>query len=89
MTSNLIFILPLVALAVALILAIHKVAAKDRADRLRLDTLQKNHWQVGCIDGQFGVLVGSPPKMIGGGLNKDLRAAIDVAVAESVVLREF
>lgn len=60
-----------------------------RPDRLRLDTLQKNHWQVGCVDGQFGVLAGSPPKMIGVGLSKNLREAIDGAVAESVISREF
>jgi hypothetical protein len=78
------------ALGIAVLLVgVWDLKMRDRADRVRLDTLEKNQWQVGCIDGQFGVLAGSPPKIIGVGLRKDLREAIDGAVAESVLLREF
>lgn len=50
-------------------------------DKLRLDALQTYGWQVGCIDGEFGVLVGSPPKMVGT-LKPTVREAIDVAILE-------
>ena len=50
-------------------------------DSLRLDALQTYNWQVGCIDGQFGVLVGSPPKMVGT-LKPTVREAIDAAILE-------
>ena len=50
-------------------------------DSLRLDALQTYNWQVGCIDGQFGVLAGSPPKMVGV-LKPSVREAIDAAILE-------
>lgn len=89
MTTELILSAALVLGLAVLLFAVWELKMCDRADRVRLDTLQKNHWQVGCIDGQFGVLAGSPPKMLGVGLSKDLREAIDGAVAESILLREF
>ena len=51
-------------------------------DSLRLDALQTYNWQVGCIDGQFGVLAGSPPKMLLGTLKPSVREAIDAALVE-------
>ena len=51
-------------------------------DSLRLDALQTYNWQVGCIDGQFGVLDGSPPKMLLGTLKPSVRDAIDAAILE-------
>ena len=54
---------------------------KANLDSLRLDALQTYNWQVGCIDGQFGVLVGSPPKMVGT-LKPTVREAIDAALVE-------
>ena len=54
---------------------------KANLDKLRLDALQTYNWQVGCIDGQFGVLVGSPPKMVGT-LKPTVREAIDAALVE-------
>ena len=55
---------------------------RGSVDSLRLDALQTYHWQVGCIDGQFGVLVGSPPKMLAGTLKPTVREAIDAALVE-------
>jgi len=50
-------------------------------DTLRLDALQTYNWQLGCIDGEFGVLAGSPPKMVGS-LKPSVREAIDAAILE-------
>lgn len=54
---------------------------RSEIDGLRLDALQTYNWQVGCIDGQFGVLAGSPPKMVGT-LKPTVREAIDAALVE-------
>ena len=59
---------------------------KANLDKLRLDALQTYNWKVGCIDGQFGVLVGSPPKMVGT-LKPTVREAIDAALVEREVQR--
>lgn len=53
-------------------------------DTLRLDALQTYNWQLGCIDGEFGVLAGSPPKMIGTP-KSTVREAIDAAILERQV----
>lgn len=37
----------------------------ELSDTLLLDTVQRNHWQIGCIDKHFAVIGGSPPKLIG------------------------
>lgn len=54
---------------------------RTTVDSLRLDALQTYNWQVGCIDGEFGVLTGSPPKMVGS-LKPSVREAIDGAILE-------
>ena len=59
---------------------------RTTVDKLRLDALQTYNWQVGCIDGQFGVLVGAPPKMVGT-LKPTVREAIDAALVEREVQR--
>lgn len=59
---------------------------RGSVDSLRLDALQTYNWQVGCIDGQFGVLAGSPPKMVGT-LKPTVREAIDAALVEREVQR--
>ncbi|QXV72241.1 hypothetical protein Acf1_00044 [Acidovorax phage ACF1] len=48
-------------------------------DRLRIDALQDNGWQVGYIDGAFAVLGGSPRRVIGES-GPDLRHVIDRAL---------
>lgn len=53
-------------------------------DTLRLDALQTYNWQLGCINGEFGVLAGSPPKMVGS-LKPSVREAIDAAILERQV----
>ena len=53
-------------------------------DTLRLDALQTYNWQLGCIDGEFGVLAGSPPKMVGSP-KPSVREAIDAAILEKQV----
>lgn len=55
---------------------------KANLDKLRLDALQTYQWQVGCIGGEFGVLAGSPPKMLVGTLKPSVREAIDAAILE-------
>ena len=55
-------------------------------DTLRLDALQTYNWQLGCINGEFGVLAGSPPKMVGS-LKPSVREAIDAAILERQVHR--
>ena len=65
--------------ALSLVFVLHMY--RGRVDSLRLDALQTYNWQVGCIDGQFGVLVGSPPKMVGT-LKPTVREAIDAALVE-------
>lgn len=89
MTTELVLAAALVIGLAIVLLAVYDLKMLDRADRLRLDTLQKNGWQVGCIDGHFAVLAGSPPRMLGIGADKDLRTAIDGAMAEDVLRREF
>ena len=54
---------------------------RGSVDSLRIDALQTYQWQVGCIDGSFGVLTGSPPKMVGE-LKPTVREAIDAAILE-------
>lgn len=54
---------------------------RTTVDSLRLDALQTYNWQLGCIDGEFGVLAGSPPKMVGS-LKPSVREAIDSAILE-------
>ena len=53
-------------------------------DTLRLDALQTYNWQLGCINGEFGVLAGSPPKMVGTP-KSTVREAIDAAILERQV----
>ena len=50
-------------------------------DTLRLDALETYQWQVACIDREFAVLAGSPPKMVGS-LKPSVREAIDAAILE-------
>ena len=59
---------------------------RGSVDSLRLDALQTYNWQVGFIDGQFGVLAGSPPKMVGT-LKPTVREAIDAALVQREVQR--
>lgn len=54
---------------------------RTTVDSLRLDALQTYNWQLGCIDGEFGVLAGSPPKMVGSP-KPTVREAIDTAILE-------
>lgn len=54
---------------------------RSTVDKLRLDALQTYHWQVACIDREFAVLAGSPPKVVG--VPQDnVRKAIDAAILE-------
>ena len=50
-------------------------------DKLRLDALQTYNWQVACIDREFAVLAGSPPKVVGTPQDS-VRKAIDAAILE-------
>lgn len=59
---------------------------RTTVDSLRLDALQTYNWQLGYIDGEFGVLAGSPPKMVGS-LKPSVREAIDSAILERQVNR--
>ena len=54
---------------------------KANLDMLRLDALQTYHWQVACIDREFAVLAGSPPKVVGTPQDS-VRKAIDAAILE-------
>lgn len=67
------------AIIVAITLALY--FRRLTIDTLRLDALQTYNWQLGCIDGEFGVLAGSPPKMVGS-LKPTVREAIDAAILE-------
>lgn len=67
------------AIIVAITLALY--FRRLTIDALRLDALQTYNWQLGCIDGEFGVLAGSPPKMVGS-LKPSVREAIDAAILE-------
>ena len=59
---------------------------RGSVDSLRLDALQTYNWQVGCIDGQFAVLEGTPVRQIG--VQKPtVRGAIDAAILERQVNR--
>ena len=59
---------------------------RTTVDKLRLDALQTYNWQVGCIDGQFAVLEGTPVRQIG--VQKPtVRGAIDAAILERQVNR--
>ena len=54
---------------------------RTTVDKLRLDALQTYNWQVACIDREFAVLVGDPPKVVG--VPQDsVRKAIDAAILE-------
>lgn len=64
---------------IALVLGFLAYVLKSGVDKARLDALQTYRWQVGCVGGEFGVLAGSPPKMVGG-LHADVRKAIDAAL---------
>ena len=55
-------------------------------DMLRLDALQTYNWQVACIDREFAVLAGSPPKVVGTPQDS-VRKAIDEAILERQVNR--
>ena len=67
-------------IAIALgVLVCGVVTYRALRDSGRLDALQKNAWQVGCIDGHFAVIAGTPPVMVGG-MHADVRKAIDAAV---------
>ena len=55
-------------------------------DSLRLDALQTYNWQVGCIDGQFAVLEGTPVRQVGA-QKPTVREAIDAALVEREVQR--
>ena len=55
---------------------------RTTVDSLRLDALQAYNWQLGYIDGEFGVLAGSPPKVVPGSMQPTVREAIDVAILE-------
>ena len=70
------------AIIVAITLALY--FRRLTIDTLRLDALQTYNWQLGCIDGEFGVLAGSPPKMVGS-LKPSVREAIDAAILERQV----
>lgn len=67
------------ALGLGFVVRLYK---KANLDSLRLDALQTYQWQVGCIGGEFGVLAGSPPKMLVGTLKPSVREAIDAAILE-------
>lgn len=55
---------------------------RTTVDSLRLDALQTYNWQLGYIDGEFGVLSGSPPKVVPGSMKPTVREAIDAAILE-------
>lgn len=73
------------AIIVAITLALY--FRRLTIDTLRLDALQTYNWQLGCIDGAFGVLAGSPPKMVGSSPKPSVREAIDAAILERQVHR--
>ena len=54
---------------------------RSTLDKLRLDALQTYNWQVACIDREFAVLAGSPPKVVGTPQDS-VRKAIDAAILE-------
>ena len=54
---------------------------RTTVDMLRLDALQTYNWQVACIDREFAVLAGSPPKVVGTPQDS-VRKAIDAALVE-------
>lgn len=55
---------------------------RTTVDSLRLDALQTYQWQVAHMDGEFAVLVGSPPKVVPGSMQPTVREAIDAAILE-------
>ena len=59
---------------------------RGSVDSLRLDALQTYSWQVGCIDGQFAVLEGTPARQVGA-QKPTVREAIDAAILERQVNR--
>lgn len=68
MTYAAFFILGLflgVVLGVGIMALLRSAADDDLSDSLLLDTVQRNRWQIGCIDDHFAVIGGSPPKVIG------------------------
>ena len=56
--------LAIAAVALAAMVLTHYLY-RTTVDKLRLDALQTYHWQVACIDREFAVLAGSPPKVVG------------------------
>lgn len=54
---------------------------RTTVDKLRLDALQTYQWQVAYMDGDFAVLAGSPPKVVGTPQDS-VREAIDAAILE-------
>ena len=54
---------------------------RTTVDKMRLDALQTYQWQVACIDREFAVLAGSPPKVVGTPQDS-VREAIDAAILE-------
>lgn len=63
----------------ALVLSFLAYVLKSGVDKARLDALQTYQWQVGCVGGDFAVLAGSPPKVVGTP-GPDVRKAIDAAL---------
>ena len=55
---------------------------RTTVDSLRLDALQTYGLQVAHMDGEFAVLVGSPPKVVPGSMQPTVREAIDAAILE-------
>lgn len=62
-------------LIMSLLRAVGQADEDDLADTLLLDAIQRNHWQIGCIDRHFAVLGGSPPRVLGP-QNEDVREVI-------------
>lgn len=52
---------------------------RKEVDTERLDALQAGQWQIGCIDGKFAVLSGTPPAVITVG-HDGVRQALDEAM---------
>ena len=72
--------LAIAAVALAAMVLTHYLY-RTTVDKLRLDALQTYNWQVACIDREFAVLAGSPPKVVGTPQDS-VRKAIDDAILE-------
>ena len=77
--------LAIAAVALAAMVLTHYLY-RTTVDKLRLDALQTYHWQVACIDREFAVLAGSPPKVVGTPQDS-VRKAIDAAILERQATR--